>query len=118
MVILHLRELLSFLARKGVVVLLAMTQHGILGSEMSAPVDLSFLADNVFLLRFFEAGGAVRKALTMVKRRMGPHESTIRELRVESRAVRLSAPLTEFSGVLSGVPLYTGSEQHLHGGRR
>jgi circadian clock protein KaiC len=115
MVILHLRELLSFLARQGVVTLLTMTQHGILGAEMAAPVDMSFLADNVFLLRFFEAGGRVRKALTMVKRRTGPHETSIRELRVETGALRLSEPLTEFSGVLSGVPVYTGSGQHLHG---
>jgi circadian clock protein KaiC len=98
-----------------VVTLLSMTQHGILGTEMSAPVDMSFLADNVFLVRFFEAGGTVRKALTMVKRRTGPHETSIRELRVDSRAVRLSEPLTEFSGVLSGVPVYTGSGQHLRG---
>lgn len=118
MVILHLRELLSFLARQRVVTLLSMTQHGILGTEMSAPVDVSFLADNVFLVRFFEAGGTVRKALTMVKRRTGPHETSIRELRVDSRAVRLSEPLTEFSGVLSGVPVYTGSGQHLRGGGR
>jgi circadian clock protein KaiC len=106
--LLHLRELLSYLSRQGVVSLLVLTQHGILGAEMSTPVDVSFIADNVFLLRFFEARGAVRQALSMVKRRAGPHERTIRELLLEPGRVRVGKPLADFSGVLGGTPTFAG----------
>jgi circadian clock protein KaiC len=108
-VLLHLRELLSFLSRRGVVSLLTMTQHGVLGAEMSTPFDISFLSDNVFLLRYFEAHGQIRKALSLVKRRSGPHETTIRELRLGAGGIRPGEPLTDFVGVMTGTPVYTGS---------
>lgn len=107
MVLLHLRELLSYLSGQGTVTLLTLTQHGILGQDIARPVvDLSFLADNVLLLRYFESGGSIHQALSMVKRRTGPHERTIRRLILEPGRVRLSGPLSEFSGVLTGVPHY------------
>ena len=88
-VVLHIRELISYSSRRKVATLLTLTQHGILGPEMATPVDLSFLSDNVFLLSYFEAQGAIRKALSMVKKRSGKHEHTIRECR--ERASRLAA---------------------------
>ncbi|HSO06376.1 MAG TPA: ATPase domain-containing protein [Pelomicrobium sp.] len=106
MVMLHLRELLSFLGRSGVVTLLVLTQHGLLAPESAMPVDLSYMADNIFLLRFFEMEGGVRKALSVVKRRSGPHETTIRELCMTERGITLSPPLKEFSRVLGERPRY------------
>lgn len=107
-VLLHLRELLSYLSRRGVVTLMVLTQHGLLGTEMTTPMDVSFIADNVFLLRYFEAAGTVRQALSMVKKRTGPHERTIRELYLRRGAIGLSQPLAQFSGVLTGSPVLTG----------
>ena len=77
---------------------------------MTAPIDLSFLADNVFLLRYFEGQGTIRKALSVVKKRSGKHEHTIRELVLEPGAVKVSQPLAEFSGVLTGTPVYGGAQ--------
>lgn len=108
MVLLQLREVLSYLARRGVVAMMTLTQHGILGSEMVSPIDISFLSDNVFLLRYFETQGAIHQALSMVKRRTGPHERTIRELRMTIGGVDVGPPLEDFSGVLLGTPRYDG----------
>ncbi len=105
-VLLHLRELISYLSRRQIVLLLTLTQHGILGSEMTAPIDLSFLADNVFLLRYFETYGSIRKALSVVKKRTGFHESTIREITVRAGGIEVSEPLAGFNGVLTGTPVY------------
>jgi circadian clock protein KaiC len=102
---LHLHELFSYLRQRGVLALSVMSQHGMLG-QMRTPVDVSYLADAVILLRFFEAGGAVRKAISMVKRRAGVHESTIRELRIASTGITVSEPLTGFRGILTGVPQF------------
>ncbi len=107
-VLLHLRELLSYLARRQVITLLIMTRHGILGNNEAAPLDMSFLADNVILLRYFEAAGSIRQALSMVKKRTGAHERTIRELSFTGGVISLGEPLTEFSGVLSGWPVFHG----------
>ena len=109
--LLQVRELISFFSRRQVVTLLTMTQHGILGPDMAAPVDLSFLADNVFLLRYFEAQGAIRKALSVVKKRSGKHESTIRELILKPGGVSVSEPLSDFTGVLTGTPVYAGASR-------
>ncbi len=104
-VVLHLRELLSYLARRQVVTLLVLTQHGFLGGAMSTPVDVSFIADNVILLRYFEAEGRVHQAVSVMKKRIGNHERTIRELTLTAGGIRLSEPLEGFSGVLTGVPV-------------
>jgi circadian clock protein KaiC len=100
-------ELLSYLNRKGVVTLLVMAQYGLVGN-MQAPVDLSYLADTVVLMRYFEAGGEVRQAISVLKKRTGKHERTIREFRVDSGGIHLGNPLREFRGILTGIPVYEG----------
>ncbi|HZT60302.1 MAG TPA: ATPase domain-containing protein [Pyrinomonadaceae bacterium] len=104
----QMHELLTFLNQQGVVTLLVMAQHGFMGS-MSSPVDVSYLADTVVLLRYFEAAGAIRRAISVVKKRTGRHEDTIREMRLSaSRGVEVGEPLTAFRGVLTGVPVLVG----------
>ena len=106
-VLLHMRELLSYLGRRQVVTVLTLTQTGLLRAGMGAPIDLSYLADNIFLLRFFEFNGAIRKAISVVKSRSGRHESTIREFVLRPNGIDVSEPLADFSGVLTGTPIYT-----------
>src|ERR1051326_7300802 len=98
--LIHMHELLAFLGRHRVVTLLAMAQHGMLGTGMHSIVDVSYLADTVILLRFFEAMGEVRQAISIVKKRRGAHERTIREMRLGSTGVRIGEALSEFEGVL------------------
>jgi circadian clock protein KaiC len=102
---LHLHELLTYLNQQGVLTVMIMAQHGLVG-PMGAPVDVSFLADSVILLRFFEARGTVKKAISVIKKRSGPHEATLRELVMTSGGVQLGGPLVDFEGVLTGVPRY------------
>ncbi|MCA1621024.1 MAG: AAA family ATPase [Acidobacteria bacterium] len=105
----QMHELLSYLNQQGVVTILVMAQHGFVGSGMDSPVDVSYLADTVVMLRYFEAAGAIRRAISVIKKRTGPHEDTIRELRLSaSRGVEVGAPLTNFRGVLTGVPVFVG----------
>ena len=104
----QLHELLAYLGHRGVVTLLVMAQHGMLGTAMQSPIDVSFLADTVILLRYFEAMGEIRQALSVVKKRRSSHERTIREMRLGSGGVLVGAPLREFEGVLTGVPRYSG----------
>jgi circadian clock protein KaiC len=111
--LLRMHELLSYLCHKGVATLIVVAQHGIVGSNMTTPLDVSYLADTVVLLRFFEASGTVRRAVSIVKRRAGPHESTIREFRIGPDSLRLGDPLSEFQGVLTGVPQYIGPQSPL-----
>jgi circadian clock protein KaiC len=108
-VLLQLRELLSYLGRQQVVTLLTLTQHGILGTDMTPPVDVSYLADNVFLLRYFESGGRIRQALSMVKKRTGVHERAIRELLMTGEGISVGEPLEDFARVLTGSPVYRGA---------
>ena len=105
----QLHELFMFLRQHGVLAISVVAQHGLVG-QMQTPVDLSYLADNVLLLRFFEARGAVRQAISVLKKRSGPHEKTIRELRLLSTGISVGDPLTEFQGVLTGVPVYQGKD--------
>lgn len=109
----QMHELLTSLNQRGVVTLLVMAQHGFLGSTMGTPVDVSYLADTVLMLRYFEAGGAVRRALSVVKKRSGAHENTIREFSVSSSGIRIGEPLKQFQGVLTGVPLFSGASSTL-----
>lgn len=90
-----------------------MAQYGILGSSMNSPVDISYLADTVILLRFFEVEGRVRKAISVVKRRSGGHEDTVREFRIGPGRIVVGEPLTAFQGVLSGTPAYVGRADEL-----
>ncbi|MBV9463552.1 MAG: AAA family ATPase [Verrucomicrobiae bacterium] len=107
---LQLHELLTYLGNQGVTTILVVAQHGLLGTSMQAPVDTSYIADTVILLRFFEAGGAVHKSIATVKRRGGAHETTIRELNFGPRGIHVGEPLRKFHGVLSGIPAFLNSE--------
>ena len=109
----HMHELLSYLGQKGVVTLLTIAQHGMMGIAMHTPVDVSFLADSVILLRFFEAFGTVRQAISVVKKRRGAHERTLREMKIGSRGVEIGDILESFHGVLSGIPQFRGKEEEL-----
>jgi circadian clock protein KaiC len=106
---LHLHELLTYLNHKGVVTLMILAQAGLIGSNMQTPADVSYLADNILVLRYFEAQGEVRQAISMIKKRSGPHEHTIRELRLGPDVIRVGEPLTNFHGVLSGIPSVVGN---------
>ena len=111
----QLHELVGYLAQHGVVTVLVMSQHGMLGQNMSTPVDVSYVADTVVLTRFFEAGGRVRKAISVVKKRSGAHEDAIRELRLGAQGLQLGRPLEDFRGVLTGVPVFAGRASDLLG---
>lgn len=111
--LLHLHELLSYLNQQGVLTLLVMAQAGLVGETLESPVDLSYLTDTVILLRFFEAFGEVRKAISLVKRRTGAHENTVRELRVGAGGVRVGQEIKDFQGVLSGRLQYSGAAEPL-----
>jgi circadian clock protein KaiC len=104
---LHLHELVTYLNQQGVMTLMILAQHGLLGT-MGTPVDVSYLADSVVVFRFFEALGAVKKAISVIKKRSGPHENTVRELRMTEKGIALGEPLSEFQGVLTGVPRIVG----------
>jgi circadian clock protein KaiC len=109
----QMHELLMYLNQQGVVTILIMAQHGFLGSSMQTPVDVSYLADTVLMLRYFEAKGAVHRALSVIKKRTGAHENTIRELEITAKGIRVGPPLTKFQGVLTGVPAYGGDSEML-----
>ncbi len=108
-----IHELLSYLGNRGVSTLLTLAQHGIFGATSEDTGDVSYLADAVILLRYFEAMGEVRRAISVVKQRSEDHERTIREFRVGHGGLRVGDPLREFQGVLTGVPAYTGAEAGL-----
>ncbi len=101
---LHLHELLTYLNNRGVLTLLVLAQMGLVGSAMQTPIDVSYLADNILVLRYFEARGEVRQAISMMKKRSGGHERSIRELRLGPNTIRVGAPLSNFQGILSGSP--------------
>lgn len=105
--VLHMHELLLYLNRQGASTFMTVAQHGLVG-DMRAPVDITYLADTVILLRYFEALGQVRRAMSIIKKRTGTHESTIREYRISHNGLRIGAPLAQFQGVLTGVPNYSG----------
>ncbi len=116
--LLRVHELLMHLSGRGVATLLVMAQQGIFGSNTPVPLDVSYVADTVVLLRFFEAMGAVRRAVSVVKKRIGPHESTIRELRIGPDRLYVGRALSEFQGVLTGVPSYSGTSGPLLSAQR
>jgi circadian clock protein KaiC len=109
---LHMHELLQYLNRRGAATFMTVAQHGLVG-DMKAPVDVTYLADTVILLRYFEALGSVRRAISIIKKRTGAHESTIREYRIDSRGLTIGDPLDGFQGVLRGVPVYIGGGKPL-----
>ncbi len=105
-------ELLGYLNHKGIITILVVGQYGLIG-QMHSPIDMSYLADTVVLLRYFEAEGNVRQAISVLKKRTGKHERSIREYRIDQGGIVLGQPLAEFRGVLTGVPVYQGKDQDL-----
>jgi circadian clock protein KaiC len=103
----QLHELLAYLGQQGVATILTLAQHGFIGT-MQTPVDVSYLADTVLLFRYFEYAGEIRQALSVIKKRSGPHERAIRELVFGEGSIHVGEPLKDFEGVLTGVPTYVG----------
>lgn len=103
--LLQMHELLTYLNQQGVLTLLVLAQHGLVG-QMQSPVDLTYVSDTVILLRYFEAGGEIRRAISVMKKRTGKHEASIREYKIDSGGLRVGEPLSGFRGVLTGVPTF------------
>jgi circadian clock protein KaiC len=112
--VLHIHELLLFLNRRGAATFMTVAQHGLIG-DMQAPVDVTYLADAVIVLRYFEAAGHVRRAMSVIKKRTGAHEKTIREYKVGDAGLLMGEPLDGFQGVLHGAPIYLGERGRLLG---
>jgi len=110
--LLHIHELLQYLNRQGATTFLTIAQHGLVG-DMRSPVDLTYIADTVLLLRYFEALGRVRRAMSVIKKRAGAHEDTIREYQIGQHCITLGEPLTGFQGILRGVPELVGDPKLL-----
>jgi circadian clock protein KaiC len=108
----QLHELLAFLGLQGIATIMTISQSGMVGNTTS-PIDTTYLADNVVLFRFFEAAGQVRRAISVVKKRNGPHERTIREFDMNAHGIVIGAPLAEFQGILTGAPAYVGKGRNL-----
>jgi circadian clock protein KaiC len=108
----QMHELITYLNQQGVVTVLILAQHGMVG-QMATPIDMTYLSDSVVLMRFFEAQGRIRRAVSVIKKRTGAHEDTIREYRIDNLGLRVGEPLTHFRGVLTGVPTYDGGEASL-----
>jgi circadian clock protein KaiC len=106
----QLHELLAYLGNRGVVTFMVVAQQGIVGANMRTPVDASYLADSIVMFRYFESRGEVRKAISVAKKRGGPHENSIRELCIDERGLRVGPALSDFQGVLTGVPAFLGPE--------
>lgn len=108
--VLHIHELLQYLNRQGTSTFLTMAQHGLVG-DMKSPVDVTYLADTVILLRYFEAFGQVRRAISIIKKRFGTHENTIREIRIDRRGIAVGEPLEGFQGILRGTPVLADGDR-------
>ncbi|HXD49900.1 MAG TPA: ATPase domain-containing protein [Gemmatimonadaceae bacterium] len=108
LLLVQIHELLSYLADRGVAMLMTLVQYGVFGGQVDESAEVSYLADTVLLLRYFEFSGSVRRAMSVVKKRSGPHESTIREFVIGAGGIRVGDPLRAFRGVLTGVPEYIG----------
>jgi circadian clock protein KaiC len=110
--ILQMHELLSYLGQQGVTTVMILAQHGLVG-PMETPLDISYLSDTVIMLRYFEHDGRVRRAMSVVKKRSGPHEHAIREFSMSQKGLVVGPPLTEFHGIFTGTPQYTGDDVRL-----
>jgi circadian clock protein KaiC len=109
----QIHELLSFLSNNGCTCIMTLVQHGIFGNPVDEAAEVSYLADTVLLLRYFEVNGTVRQAMSVVKKRSGDHERAIREYKVQKGGLLVGEPLSEFQGVLTGVPHYMGGSAPL-----
>jgi circadian clock protein KaiC len=108
----HLHELFAYLNQKGVLTIIVVAQHGMMAAG-AAPgeVDVSYLADTVLLFRYFEANGEVRQAISVFKKRTGPHDRSIRELVIDESGMKIGPPLRHLRGIMTGVPQYAGGEE-------
>src|SRR5262249_1608849 len=111
--VIQLHELLTFLGQCGIATIMVGAQQGLIGMQMASPVDASYLADAVVLLRYFEDRGEIRQALSVVKKRGGEHERTIREFSLKNGRIQIGDALHGFRGVLTGVPTFEGQSEHL-----
>lgn len=109
----QLHELLTYLGHMQVVTFLVVAQHGLLGNSMQTSLDTSYLADTVILFRYFESMGEVKQLISVMKKRSGHHERTIREIRVDSEGIKIGMPLYQFHGLLTGTPVFTGNDDKL-----
>jgi len=109
----YLHELLTILSHRHIVTILTLAQHGLVGQHVAAPIDVSYLSDTVLLIRYFEAFGQIRRAISVVKKRIGPHESAVREMRIDAGGITIGEPLTNVQNVLSGVPQFSGDSSQL-----
>ena len=107
-VLIQLHELLTYLNLRGVITILILAQYGLVGGRVDAPIEISYLADSVLLLRYFELAGMVRRAISAVKRRVGQHEQTIREMHLRPNSITIGQPITSLTGILSGTLSFTG----------
>lgn len=112
----QMHELLVYLNERSVLTLFVLAQHGLVGTGMHSPVDVTYLADSVILLRYFEAFGEVRQAIAVIKKRTGGHERSIREFHLTSKGIKVGEPLTDFDGVLTGTPVFKGKRETLISG--
>ncbi|MEP7125277.1 MAG: ATPase domain-containing protein [Byssovorax sp.] len=106
---LHLHELLTYLGERGIATILVMAQHGLIGAGMTSSVDVSYLADCVILLRYYEAHAQIHKAISVLKKRSGPHEKYIRDYGMSAAGIAVGPPLTQFRGLLTGTPVQSGN---------
>jgi circadian clock protein KaiC len=111
--LLQMHEMLTYLNQQSVLTFVILTQSGMVGQNMQTPVDMTYLSDAVLLLRFFEAEGEIRRAISVVKKRTGSHESAIREMRIDQSGIRVGGKLDGFRGVLTGTPVYDGRQKLL-----
>jgi circadian clock protein KaiC len=111
--LIQMHELLTYLNERGVLTLMILAQHGLVGSAMQTPVDVTYLADTVLVLRYFEAFGEVKLAIAVIKKRTGGHERSIREFHISPSGLQIGRPLKDFEGVLTGVPTFTGKRETL-----
>ena len=109
----YLHELLTTLSHRNVLTILTIAQHGLVGEQVAAPIDVSYLSDTVLLIRYFESFGQIRRAISVVKKRNGAHEVAVREMHIDAGGIVIGEPLTNFQGVLSGVPHFTGDAGQL-----
>jgi circadian clock protein KaiC len=109
----QMHELLGYLNSRGIITILVAAQHGLVGAAEGVPFELTYLADMVILLRYFEAAGTVRQAISVIKNRRAAHERTIREFEITTNGIRIGKALQEFRGVLTGIPVYEGQSSEL-----
>src|SRR5688572_33506988 len=110
----QLHELLTYLSQRNVATILVCAHSGLVGAQMSTPVDATYLADAVVLIRYFETRGEIRQALSVMKKRGSKHERTIREFKFDNGGIFVGEALREFRGVLTGVPVYEGDGKQVH----